>query len=297
MKVIRPCIVAAFTFSLICVAHRQCLATSPNRFYSRLNAYSVAIPQGWSQVPEELVRQQFGPGMADNNLTFDIDSVFALEFGEDNLAYPYAIVQIKRYSKYVVDRPLNKDEIKKAFNTVTNQMRSQAKEMENVENMAEQLPEKIHQIISKIELGKLYVDNKNMSVLLAFDIEASTIGKIRSLMFVSCGRFAWGKITFYCAESNWDRFRNDCDLILNSFQFDTTADYKNAPQKLPSFLENLSVDIAVYGIIGGIIFVIGILGSIVSKRRTKGGKKVPSSVDDQELPTIDDKQNEPMINK
>ena len=74
-------------------------------------------------------------------------------------------------------------------------------------------------------------------------------------------------------------------------------DYEGVRKKEPSFLEDLLVDFAVYGIIGGIIFVIGIVGTIMSKRRTKGGKKIESSAQEQELPTIDGSQNKTMINK
>jgi hypothetical protein len=83
-----------------------CLAGSAARFNSETNGYSVAIPEGWRLVPEETFRRLFGPGFSENNLSFDLEAVLALEFSENSMVYPYAIVQIKKYAKYGVSQHL-----------------------------------------------------------------------------------------------------------------------------------------------------------------------------------------------
>ncbi len=253
-----------------CVA----LGEEEQRFHSPTNGYSVVIPKGWKQVPQEVVNQAFKAGFAENKLTFDIETVLAVEFNENELKHPYAIIQVKSYSKYGANWPLTKEEIKKLFKEITPVILGLGDT--KLENVEEFFSESIHGMISQMEVGKVYLDNKNMSFLFGLDMEVVNLGTIKTLTFGKFGRYGYVKITFCCLESALHRFSNARDVILHSFQFDSDTDYKGAQtkrisnyKKRNSFWEDSLVDLCVYGSIGLVVFLIGIVGSFISKSKGK----------------------------
>ena len=259
-----------------CVA----LGEEERRFHSPTNGYSVIIPQGWRQVPQEVVRQAFEVGLAENKIAFNIETVLAVEFNESELKHPYAIIQVQNYSKYGVNESLTKGEIEKVFKKITPVILGLGDT--KLENVEEFLSESMRGMISQMEAGKVYLDNKNMSFLFGLDMEAVNIGRIKTLTFVKFGRNAYVKITYCCLESAWNRFSNARDVILHSLQFDADTDYKGAQtkrisnyKKRKSFWEDSLVDVCVYGSIGLVIFLIGIVGSFISKSKGKnnGGRR------------------------
>jgi len=264
MKAKNVCILVTIELFLIGIPYRNCLAsnTSPNRFHSQLNGYSVIIPQGWRQVPEKVIRQEFEALLSENKLTFDIETILAIEFEETGLQYPYAVIQVTRYSKYGVNKPLKKEEIKKIFRVTTKTLRLESTE---VEDMDGKLSESLRGIVSQIEWGKIYIDNENMSYLLGADMEMVNVGKVKSLLLVNFGRYAFVKIRFICLESDWYRFGNDRDLILNSFKFDPLPDYKSESQN-KSFWEDSLVDVAVYGTVALFLFLITVIVGVFKSK-------------------------------
>jgi len=275
MKAKKYWIFVAIELFLIGIPYRKCLAgnTSPHRFHSQLNGYSVIIPQGWRQVPENVIRQEFEASMSENKLTFDIETILAIEFEENGLKYPYAVIQAIRHSKYGVNKPLKKEEIKKLFKMTTEELRL---EIPKVEYADEKLSASLREMVSHIEFGKLYLDNENMSYLLGADVEVANLGRVKSLLLTNYGRYALVKIRFVCLKSDWYRFANDCALILNSFKFDPATDYKSA-SKSESFWEKILVDVAIYGTIAVVIGLIGIVGVIIGRKRKAKPKDEPNN--------------------
>jgi len=243
------------------------LGEEEQRFHSPTNGYSVVIPQGWRQVPQEVVNQAFKAGFAENKLTFDIETVLAIELNENELKYPYAIIQVKSYSKYGANRPLTKEEIEKVFKKITPVILGLADT--KVENVDEFFSEGMRGMFSQMKVGKLYLDNKKMSYLFGLDTEVVNIGRVKTLIFGIFGSYAQIKITFCCSENDWHRFRNAHNIILQSFQFDAKSDYKGSQKKNNSFWEDSLVDFCVYGSLGLVIFLIGIVGRFISKAKAK----------------------------
>ena len=250
------------------------LGEEEQRFHSPTNGYSVVIPQGWRQVPQEIVHQSFKALFSENKLTFDIETVLAIEFNENELKYPYAIIQVKSYSKYGANRPLTKEEVEKVFKKITPAILGLADtKMENVDEL---FSESMQGLVSQMEFGKVYLDNENMSYLFGLDTEMANFGRVKMLTFGIFGSYAQIKITFCCSESDWHRFGNARNVILRSFQFDADTNYKDAQtkrisnyKKRNSFWEDSLVDLCVYGSIGLVIFLIGIVGSFISKAKAK----------------------------
>ncbi len=243
------------------------LGEEEQRFHSPTNGYSVVIPQGWRQVPQEIVHQSFKALFAENKLTFDIETVLAIEFNENELKYPYAIIQVKSYSKYGANRPLTKEDIEKVFKKITPVFLGLADT--KVEDVDELFSEGMRGMFSQMKVSKLYLDNKKMSYLFGLDTEVVNFGRVKTLTFGIFGSYAQIKITFCCSESDWHRFRNAHNIILQSFQFDVKSDYKGAQKKNNSFWEDILVDVLVYGSLGLVIFLIGIVGSFISKAKAK----------------------------
>jgi len=255
-----------------------CFAESSTRFHSETNGYSVAIPRGWRQVPGEIVRQVFGIAFSESNLSFDVEMVLAVEFSESSLAYPYLVAQVKRYSKYGVNQPLKKNEIEDIFDSAIKTVNQAA----HVDNLVNYLPEHMQEVVSAMHFGKVYLDRENMCFLQGTAIELPTVGKVKQVSLSSCGRQALVKMTFICPESDWDRFGYERSLILDSFHFDAGADYMGAASAVPtykrterndvSFWKDMAVDIGVYGTIGGVLFAVAVVGSIVRKMKAKPRK-------------------------
>jgi hypothetical protein len=244
------------------------------RFHSLTNGYSVVIPQGWRRVPQEVVNRAFKVGFTENKLNFNIETVLAVEFNEYELKHPYVIIQVNNYSEYGVNEPLTKEEIQKVFKKTTPEILGLGDT--KLENMEEFLSESMRGIISRMEVGKVYLDNKNMSFLLGLDAKVVNLGKIKTLRFVKFGRNSYVKITYCCLESAWHQFSNARDVILQSFKFDADTDYEGAQtkrisnyKKRKSFWEDSLVDLCVYGSIGLVIFLIGIVGDFISKSKVK----------------------------
>ncbi len=258
MKVKKICVLIAVLLFLISLPYKMCFAdsTSLNHFHSQLNGYSVAIPEGWKQVPEKVIQQAFEMSFSENKLTFDIETILAIEFEKNSFQYPYAVIQVTRYSKYDINRALKKEEIKEAFKVYTKELRLTTPK---VEHMDGKLSERLREVVSQIEYGTLYLDKENMSYLLGSVAEVASIGRVKSLLSMNFGRYAMVKIRFICIESDWHRFGNDRDLILHSFKFDPARNYKGAQKKNNSFWEDSLVDIAVYGIVALIIVLIGLV--------------------------------------
>lgn len=283
----------------------NCLAGSSARFHSDTNGYSVAIPEGWKVVPERTFRQLFGPAFSDNNLSFDLEAVLALDFTEDSLAYPYVVVQVKKYAKYGVDQPLSKGEIQEVFDVLTEGV----SQLGRAENMVTSLPENMQKVVSRMQSGQTYVDREHVSLLQGMDIEAPGVGKIRQAALWRCGRRAIVKIAFICAETGWDEFATERDLALDSLHFDATMDYEGAPvasaargrkaRNNGSFWEDMLVDVAVYGIIGGVMFAIGLIGNRICKMRTKSTERAGASPQEEVRDNTADhgvrSQNQPPI--
>ncbi|MBW8002824.1 MAG: hypothetical protein FVQ80_12515 [Planctomycetes bacterium] len=234
-------------------------AIEQHRFHSETNGYSVTIPKGWRQVPEKVVRQAFGAAISENKLTLNIETVLAIDFDETDLKHPYAIIYIKRYSKYGVNRALTKKEVKEIFKKTVGELRLQATAVKNFDDY---LSESMQGMLSRMELGKVYLDEENMSYLFGVDMETASLGKVKSLSFGAFGRHALVKIHFSCLDSDWHRLKNDRTQILHSFQFDPVTDYKGAKKKNNSFWEDSLVDFGVYGIVALIIVLIGFVGRL-----------------------------------
>ncbi len=128
-----------------------------------------------------------------------------------------------------------------------------------------------------MQLGKLYVDDENMSFLVGVDMEAPSLGKIKMVTLGSFGRYALVRIQFCCIYSDWDQFERDCGQILNSFQFDTSTDYKGSQKKDGFFGEDILVDVGVYGTIAIVIFLIGLVGRLYKSKVKNESKDVQNN--------------------
>jgi hypothetical protein len=178
----KSCAAVTIALSLLGGARGLSLAGSPTHFHSDRNGYSVAIPEGWRAVPEETTRLLFGPGFAENHLNFDLEAVLAIEFTENSMAYPYAIVQVKKYAKYGVSQPLNKDEIQGVFDTLTKAV----SQLGQAGNMVTRLPENMQRLVSEIRSGQVYLDKGNVSLLQGIDIEVPSVGKVKQVTLWRC---------------------------------------------------------------------------------------------------------------
>ena len=263
MKASIFCIMFIITLLIINIPCKRCFAgsKSPDWFYSQ-HGFSIAIPEWWRQVPNEVVQKVFEAAISNDMLTANIESVIAIEFDENTLRYSYAVIQVMEYSESVNGlQPvaLNKKQIEENFKVIAKSMRSLAINP-TLEGIHGNLSENLRWILHQMKFGKLYLDTENMSFLIGLDSEVDSLDKIKQLMFVALGRYAYVNITYYCLKSDWQRFGSERDLILDSFQFDALSDYKEAPGNLISFWDDVLTRVFVFGSIFLYVLFIAFLG-------------------------------------
>ena len=113
------------------------LGEEEQRFHSPINGYSVVIPQGWSQIPQELVRQIYGARLSENKLDINIEAMFGRDFTDTFINYPYIAIKADKYSKLGINRPLTKSEVKKVFEKLTDGIMTTDKKIQLLKKLLE----------------------------------------------------------------------------------------------------------------------------------------------------------------
>ena len=91
----------------------RCTATEAKCFYSEGNGYSMAIPDGWTQVPDDILRQALNnspSGEAKQRLLSQYEVAFQHEAAGRRLQYPYVLVEVINYSEDGLNVQPNEDD-------------------------------------------------------------------------------------------------------------------------------------------------------------------------------------------
>jgi len=224
----------------------RCMGTVLNRFHSEINGYSFTIPDGWTQVPDDILRQTLGKlpsGDAKQRLLSQYEVAFQLEAAGRWLQYPYVLVEAIRYSE---DGFLNGQPNEDDFDYL-------AKDLASKPSGALDKKKRLYKFESEMEIANVGK------------------GKIQNVGYF--GRYSTVHMMFCDLESNWSQSKAARDLIVGSFQFDPAMAYDEAAVRpsRPGFLERSAMEalpvIALVLIVGGIAAICGLGQSILNRRR------------------------------
>ncbi len=214
----------------------RCSVENRRYFHSQANGYSVAIPEGWKQVPNDVMNHTFNAALTEEaRKAYNFEAALAVEWIDKWLRYPYLLIQVIEYSDSGIKRPLTKNEITYFLKAIT------GLDMDYVikESMKKHVSEDMRSIISDVALNKVFFDEQNMVYRFAIQSEIATVGKVRGLAVGHIGRYAAVQLMFYCLEPDWPSFENKRNFMFGSFHFDPGMRYEDAPNESPGILNRL----------------------------------------------------------
>ena len=243
----------------------KCLAIEQVRFHSETNGYSFAIPEGWIQIPEDIVQQTYRKAVsAKTTSIIKYEAIFQLASQESWLEHPLIIIIVVKYSNLGLSRRPLPNEFVDIVKALTGYDVTGVKKVFT--------NQRIKGAITDINIGKAVVDKDNRRYKLISEIERTDLKYDKYDIVGYFGKDIIVQISFNCHNSSdWDKFKVNRDYIFGSLKFDSppayTIPFVANPQRQP-FWEKISVDVAIYGILALVIILIGLVGSIfIVKKR------------------------------
>jgi predicted Zn-ribbon and HTH transcriptional regulator len=239
---------------IITLFYKNCLAVRHSRFHSDKNGYSIAIPDGWVEIPRPVIleayEQLYSKKFKTETTRSSLDTGFQLDSGGDWFRYPYVIIQTIKYSDNGLKRQIFEDEMDDFVSAFTG--------LSTTKFLRKAFSTEMKELVSELKIGKIYVDRRNGVYALATEMTPETKG----IIVGHFGSQSLIQVAFFDLKSNWSKSNPDRNLILESFQFDPTMTYNEAYRNKPGILNLLSsrvskvVSAALFS--GIILLVIGI---------------------------------------
>lgn len=196
-------------------------------FHSEANGYSVTIPEGWKQVPDEVFEEMFKAVLTEEGRTIsNFEALFAVKWSDNQVESPYLVIQVIKYSDYLGKQQLAQNEIAYFLKAVTGlDMNNAAQEARK--NMSDDAKSRM----SDVSAGRVSFDEKRMVYRYGAQAEIAGVGKAKSVTVGHIGKYATVHLIFFCLELDWFRFENERNLMSDSFLFDQGMRYQDAPSK------------------------------------------------------------------
>ncbi|TKJ34661.1 MAG: hypothetical protein CEE38_17480 [Planctomycetes bacterium B3_Pla] len=210
------------------------------RFHSQANGYSLTIPEGWKQAPEDVMDQTFGAAfMEDPRSTFEFEAIFAKEWVNNLLTYPTLIVQIIRYPK---NQQLTKEESHFFVEAFTEAITGS-----DVDDTEDAITEGIDKygvanfrgMVSAVAANRVSFDKQTMVLKYSVEFDVERVGTVKQLVVGHVGRYAVVQLMFQCLASDWSHFENESNLMFNSFRFDVGMRYEDVSSAPPGIFDGL----------------------------------------------------------
>jgi len=220
--------------------NNECYGGERKWFHSEENGYSIAIPDTWIQIPDELIRQASNLMLSkEGELKVLYETGFQPEGSEDWFEYPHIIVQVIKYANFGVHRQLTIDEI------VDTLMRFTGKDVSKV--TGKYMGREILIFIDNVEIGKVSVDEENLRYFYISEANFSYSVRQKSYVMGYPGRFSLVQLMFISdKESDWHRFENDIGLMFQSFKFDPETAYVVKVLSLDKIMVNIAVYVGLF---------------------------------------------------
>ncbi len=245
-------------------------------FHSEANGYSVAIPEGWKQVPGDLVEGVLKAVFTEEGRpAHNYEVVLAVNWDDSQIKLPYLNTQVTRYSGHSGKRQLTRGEIADFMKALTSVGM-------DTETAKEHRTDEAQRRMANARLSNVSVDEESMVYSFSMQGENAVSGKYKSTTVGHMGRYATVQLIFICLESDWSRLESQRNLMFDSFAFDEGMRYEDAPGKRSRILNVLG-----WGAVIGLSCLLGplvvaLIGAMVLAIITAVLKPAKKESNDQE---------------
>lgn len=198
----------------------SCSAENGNNFRSNENGYTLVIPNGWEQIPDNTIREAIRQLMSEEGQsTIFFETAFQRK-AKEGLWFqsPYAMIQIMKYSDFSLNRQPKENELEYFVKKMSGL---------NVVKLVERnLSPMAQDIITEPTLGEVYFDRNSKLYTLSIEIKRLNVENMKGQIVGCFGRYAIVQVMFYDLVSNWSQSEADRNLILGSFNFDPASKYE-----------------------------------------------------------------------
>lgn len=194
-------------------------AQEPARYHSDDYDYSIDFPEGWEQVPEREVEEDF-PAARDENSPSVYDAVFARKTDGPRYGSAYMILRVTPYSALVRDKQpyLREQDIRQLLERKSSRNRLEVSTGDrSVERSVE---------IAAREQDVSHYDPHSHTYATAADIPVRDIGKMRGQIYGWFGDDVLVELTLHVHSKLWDKYRPLYIDTVESFEFDDGAEYE-----------------------------------------------------------------------
>jgi len=234
----------ALVTGFLIVAGTQVTHAVENEYRSDEFGYSLTMPDGWVQMPDDIV-QEFTRAMVKPGSTIYFDAGFQPVAVPRWFTYPYVLVQIVQYSDYGMSRQPTESEARILVERMANTDLDEA--LEKVTS------DEFKNLNVGSVIGKAFYDKATHRFEYPVNIEVSTVGKIRGACTGYVGQNAMIQVFFYALDSDWKEQQETQITIAKSFALDAAAAYD--PSMNSIFGEGIlggAIRGALFGGIGGL---------------------------------------------
>lgn len=235
-------------------------ALAAEQFGSTRYGYSLDLPSGWVEIPEEMLQALVDVAIKqDTQPRIVYDAAFQLKDADQWFEYPYVLVQPITYASYGVNRQINEDEFPECVKKLTGL---------NIEEILDETASSdVRQLIDKVETGQPKLEMSERRYLWNINMDVAGIGPVRGLVVGYFGRDSVVQVIFYARRSDWDRYADVRRAIVDSFRFASDKGYSEeiaAANPTPPSLWRGTLAKCVTGAIVG-----GLTAAILAIRRKK----------------------------
>ena len=243
----------------------KCFAIEQHRFHSETNSYSFVIPDGWIQIPEDVVRQTYDKLFSSRTRSIIFNEAeFQLDSQDAWFEQPTIAVQVVKYSALGLTRAPSENEFAKFVKMITGRNAVDIKDKLFSKDVA-------HVKFSEHSVSKVSVDKVNRCYTFFSEIGVGD-SILRSKAIGYFGKEILVQLAFnHSANADLSKFKDDYNLVFKSFKFDPLMAYKT-PSKSESFWEKILVDAGVYGIVALVIVLIGLVGGLCKPKMKNKSK-------------------------
>jgi len=205
------CLITVFFLS-------ECFAAKENRFHSKRNGYSIIIPDGWIQIPEQELSILYTHFSEEGKRITTYEAGFQRASAEQWLQYPYVVIQALPYSTYGSNRQLYEDELIQVIQTISGA---------NIDNIIDNtMTPEAKEAFSAFTANRVYYDKENKSFSVNIETDIIGIGKVQGKAVGYFGKEALINMTFTAREPDWNQYESDRHLLFSSFEFSPEKAYK-----------------------------------------------------------------------
>jgi len=197
----------------------NCLAGNGNNYHSNENGYTLEIPNGWEQIPDNIIREYVRQlASEEGQSTIFFETAFQPK-AKEGLWFQssYAIVQIVKYSNLFPNWQPKENE----FEYLVKQMSG----IDTVKVVDKVLSPTARNFVTDSTIGEVYFDRNNKLYVFSLEIKQPNDESIKGQIVGHFGKYAIVQVMFYDSESNWSESEAERKIVLASFDFDPAFKY------------------------------------------------------------------------